>query len=119
MVLLTDFNITTGWDFWSEDCSWYFYLPIVGDLFFVNKITVFTSSLLNKKLIGNEPLGFHDSLATHEKFLNKLHNLLVFLNQPDMKPIIRSTLEYTSDIAKVLRIKCPGHSQGAKILPKF
>ena len=52
----------------------------------VEKVSVFTLILLNKHklLIGNELLLLYDILITNTNFLDKLCNLLVILNFPEM-----------------------------------
>ena len=47
-----------------------------------NKVAVFLHILLHKGIIGNEILRLYAILATHKKFLDKLHILLVLLNGP-------------------------------------
>ena len=61
--------------------------------------------LLNKKLIGNNILGSYKTLVTHTEYLNKFRNLLVFMNIPEMKPIIISILKDASNISEVIRLK--------------
>ena len=73
----------------------------------VNKIVIFTHFLLKKKLIVNDILYLHKIIITHMEYLNKIHNLLVFLNVLYKKPRIRDYIKYASDIAEVLGIK--GH----------
>ena len=66
---------------------------------------VFTDILLNKGTIGNDIIRSHDIFVTHTKFLDKIHNLLVFLSLPEMESRIRSILKYVNCTSKVLGIK--------------
>ena len=51
----------------------------------LNKVRIFTFSLLYKGLIYNDLLGLYDILTTHTKLLDKLCNLLVLMNRPEKK----------------------------------
>ena len=76
------------------------FLPLLFD-----KVAVFTCSIFNKGLIGNDLLGFYDILGTHTKFINKLCKLIVLMNLSEAKYIIRSILKDASDVSNVIRIK--------------
>ena len=58
----------------------------------INKVTVFTHSLLYKRLIGYDLLIFYDIQVTYMKFINKIGNLLVPMILPKIKSGIRSIL---------------------------
>ena len=42
---------------------------------------------------------------SHTHFFDKLHDLIVLMNKPNMESIIRSTLKYGIDVAGLLCIK--------------
>ena len=71
----------------------------------VNNVTVFTHSLLNKGTICNELLILHDTLFTNMKFLNKFRNFLIFMSCLEMEYRIRRIIKYVSYITEVLGIK--------------
>ena len=50
----------------------------------IDNVAVFTCSLLYKVLIGNDILLFYDIHITRTKVLDKLSNLLVIMNFPEM-----------------------------------
>ena len=64
----------------------------------VYKVMVFTRSLLHKVLIGDDILWLYDVQSIHTKLLDKLYNLLVLLNLPNMESGIRSIFKYVSDL---------------------
>ena len=65
----------------------------------IDKIAVFTRSLLYMGLIGYERLLWYYIHATHMKLLDKLCNLLVLLNIPNTESGVRNILKDASDVA--------------------
>ena len=74
-------------------------------MLWVDKVAVFTHRFLYKGIIGEDILGLYEIHVTHKKFLDKLLNLLVIMNNLNMKFIIINTLKYASDVAEVIGIK--------------
>ena len=64
----------------------------------IDKIAVFTHSLLHKVLISDELLWWYEIRVKHTKFLDKFRNILVLLNLPNMESGIRSTLKDAIDV---------------------
>ena len=63
----------------------------------IHNIEVFLRSPLYKGLIGYDILLWYDIHVTHTKFLDKLRNLLVLLNSPQIESGVISILKYASD----------------------
>ena len=81
----------------------------------VNNFTVFTHIFLDKVLINNDILRLHEILVTDMNFINKLHNLLIFLSFPEMESRIIIILKYVGDIANMLGLKGSGTLKALRI----
>ena len=64
----------------------------------IHKIAVLSCILLYKGVIVYEILFWYDIHITHTKFLDKLRNLLVLMNSPQMESGVRSILKYASNV---------------------
>ena len=74
-------------------------------MFLVNTYSVFMFSLLNTEIFGNKLLRLSGILITPIEFLNKLHNLIVLMNWPEIKSRIRIILKYATHIEEVAGLK--------------
>ena len=71
----------------------------------IDMVTISTCSLFQKRLVGDEILSLYDIQVTHTKFLNKLFNLLIFMNLPKMKSWLINILKYMRNAIRVCDIK--------------
>ena len=55
--------------------------------------------------MGNDLLGLYRIHVTPMKIVDELRNILIIMNIPKIKPIIRSILKDASDVTKLLRLK--------------
>ena len=65
-------------------------------------------ALIHKELTVNELLIFYEILVTHTKSFDKIRDLLVILNHPEMIYIIRIILKDAINVGKVLGIQVSG-----------
>ena len=75
-------------------------------LLVINNVSVFTCILLQNELIGCELLLFYHIQVSHNIFF-EIHNLLLRINHPREKNVVRGILKYASDMSKVLRLEVP------------
>ena len=75
-------------------------------MIWVENLAVFRSIILHKGIIYDDIFRLYDIHNKQQYVYDKLCNLLVLMNIPKAKYRIRSILRYTSDVAKVLIIKC-------------
>ena len=55
--------------------------------------------------MGNDLLGLYRIHVTPMKIVDELRNILIIMNIPKIKPIIRSIFKDASDVTKLLRLK--------------
>ena len=60
---------------------------------------------MNTGIMGNDLLGLYRIHVTPMKIVDELRNILIIMNIPKIKPIIRSILKDASDVTKLLRLK--------------
>ena len=74
----------------------------------IQKISVFSRSLLYKLLTRYEILLWYDINVTHTKFLDKTRKLLVLMYIPQTEYGVITILKYASDVTYVIRLEGPG-----------
>ena len=73
------------------------------------QVTIFTHSILNIVLVGDDTNRFYCIQVIHTTFLDKPCKLLVLMNLPNNKCIIRRILKYVNYISNLLGLKIFGN----------